>query len=105
MKFPVRIYGEVDGFIPEKLEELQKKDMFPFQVTNGRIEVEHEGKPLDIESSLDIIVQALQENGSGYVDYIDHEEWVVWRYQLRPGDWQYTKVNPDHALEGYGHLK
>ena len=105
MKFAVRIYGEVEGFTPEKLEELQKTDLYPFEVRDGRVEVEHEGEPMDIEPKVEAIATALGEKGSGYVDYIDNDEWVVWRYQLSPGHWQCTEVNPDHALEGYGHLK
>ncbi len=105
MKFPARIFGEIHGFDPAGLKELQQKDLGPFEFKNDRLVVEHEGPPLDIESYLDEIAAALDEHGRGYVDYVDHDQWRVYRYQLKPGSWTCTTVNPDHALEGYHHLQ
>ncbi len=105
MKFPMRIYGEVQGFEEHRLQELQKRDLSPFELRDGRLEVDYEGPPMEIEMLLDDIAASLGENGQGHVDVLDHDEWEVRRYQLSPGTWDCTRVNPDHSLEGYLHLK
>jgi len=105
VKFPMRIFGEVRGFVPAKLKELQQKDLFPFELRNGSLQVDYEGPFVDLEPLLDEIVAALDNHGKGHVDCLDHEEWEVRRYQLGPGSWKCTRINPDHALEGYHHLQ
>ncbi len=105
MKFPLRIFGEVRGIGPDKLSTLHGRlnaDVF-FPLGNGGLEVEYEGPYLDIEPDLDEIVAALADGGQGYVDSIDHENWMLRRYSLQPGSWTCKEVNPDGALERYHH--
>ncbi|WP_051434645.1 hypothetical protein [Desulfonatronum lacustre] len=105
MKFPLRIFGEVRGIVPDKLSPLHGRlnaDVF-FPLGNDGLEVEYEGPYLDIEPDLDEIVAALADGGQGHVDCIDHENWMLRRYSLEPGSWTCKEVNPDGALERYHH--
>ncbi|WP_052813110.1 hypothetical protein [Desulfonatronum thioautotrophicum] len=104
MKFPLRIFGEVEGLDPDKLDELRvllnPEIFFP---RNGGLDVEYEGPYLDIEPDLDELVAALADGGQGHVDCIDHENWELRRYSLQPDSWTCKKINPDGALERYHH--
>lgn len=105
MKFPLRIFGEVKGIDPTHLTELTGRlnaEIFS-PSEGGGLDVEYEGPYLDIEPDLDELVAALANDGHGHVDYIDHENWAVLRYDLHPGSWTCKKVNPDGALERYHH--
>ncbi|GAB6058796.1 hypothetical protein [Desulfonatronum parangueonense] len=105
MKFPMRIYGHFQGFDQEKQKSLQREldpDVFVWH-GNDRLEVEYEGKYLDMEPDLDLIASALAEHGQGHVDSIDHESWIVSRYQIRPGSWTCKQVDPDGTMEKYHH--
>ncbi len=103
MKFPLRIFGEVSGIDPNRLIGVTGRlnaEVFSPSGGDG-LEVEYEGPYLDIEPDLDEIVAALADGGQGYVDSIDHENWMLRRYSLQPGSWTCKEVNPDGALERY----
>ncbi|WP_150112112.1 hypothetical protein [Desulfonatronovibrio hydrogenovorans] len=97
----MRIYGEIKGLDPERISFLQRIDLDPFELNGLNLEVEHEGRFLDIEPLLDEIVACMAENGQGYVDCIDHDHWIVLRYDLKPGKWTCKRINPDISLEKY----
>ena len=105
MKFPMRIYGSIHGFDREKQKYLQREldpEVFVWH-GNDRLEVEYEGKYLDLEPDLDRIASALAGHGQGHVDCIDHESWNVYRYLILPGSWTCKQVDPDGAMEKYHH--
>jgi hypothetical protein len=101
MKYPLRIFGEVKGLDPDRLAGLDQGRLSPFEEREDRLEVEYEGPYLDIEPVLDRIASALGERGKGWVDYLDRDEWVMLRYELKPGTWSCTRINPNNALERY----
>ncbi len=101
MKFPMRIFGEVKGLDPEKIDSLSRKNLSPFEFRDNFLEIEYEGPYIDIEPLLDDVVQALEEQGYGHVDCIDHENWEVLRYQISRGSWSCKRINPDNVLEAY----
>lgn len=101
MKYPLRIFGEISGLESGKLADLEDSDLYPFEASQGRLEVEYEGPHLDIEPVLDLIVSALGEGGKGWVDCLDLDDWVILRYELKPGSWSCQRINPNHVLERY----
>lgn len=103
MKFAMRIFGEIHGFDREK-QKILRGDLNPEAFIwhgDNRLEVEYEGKYHDVEPDLDLIASALAEHGQGHVDCIDHDSWVVSRYQIRPGSWTCKHIDPDGVLEKY----
>ncbi|TVQ98574.1 MAG: hypothetical protein EA399_10180 [Desulfovibrionales bacterium] len=105
MKFSLRIFGRISGIDPNRLSQIQHQlnpQIFtPHQ--NNALDVEYEGKYLDLEPELDLVVDVLSPNGHGYIDAIDHENWTLRRYSLQPGSWTCKEVDPDGALERYHH--
>lgn len=101
MKFPMRIFGEINGLDPETLDLLRTKHVAPFEVMGHRLEVEYEGPCLDIEPVLNEIASVLCGKGRGYVDCLDHENWEVQRYKIENGAWTCKRINPDDSLEVY----
>lgn len=99
MKFPLRIFGEIHGLDSEKIDSLHSLPENVFQIRKDRLEIEYEGYWLDIEHDLDAIVSALAENGHGHVDCLDHDNWEVLRYQLKPGAWTCKRVSANNILE------
>lgn len=97
----MRIFGEIKGLDQERIDSLSKKDLLPFELKDKHLEIEYEGPCIDIEPLLDKIVKALDENGHGHVDCIDHENWEVSRYGISQGSWSCKKINPDNVLEAY----
>ena len=105
MKFPLRIFGHIQGIIPNRLPQLLHQ-LNPEVFTphkNNALDVEYEGRYLDVEPELDIVVEALAPDGEGHVDAIDHENWTLRRYTLQSGSWTCREVDPDGALERYHH--
>lgn len=101
MRYPLRIYGQVRGLAPERLEELSSQELDPFQLVDGQLEADYLGSYLDIEPLLQKIAGALGPEGRGQVDYLDYQDWELIRYQLEPGSWTYKLIDPDLALEKY----
>ncbi len=99
MKFPLRIYGEIHGIDPAKRDSILTVNQGVFQLLEDRIEVEYEGFWLEIEHDLDVLVAALAEHGNGHVDYLDHDNWEIRRYQLQPGKWTCKRIDPNNVLE------
>jgi hypothetical protein len=99
MKFSLRIYGEIHGIDPTKRDVLSSVNESVFHVRQDQIEVEHEGFWLDIEHDLDAVVAALGDDGHGYVDYLDHDNWEIRRYHLQPGKWTCKRIDPNNVLE------
>lgn len=99
MKFPLRIYGEIRGLDPGRTASLSRLSGNVFHARGDTIEVEYEGPFLDIEHDLDAIVSALSEGGEGHVDCLDHDNWQVLRYRLKPGGWICKRVEVDSVLE------
>jgi hypothetical protein len=103
MKFPLRIFGAVQGLDVNKLDKILPSLGLPGFTRNGpdALDLEYEGPYQDIEPDLDILVAALTPRGQGHVDCIDHQDWEVRRYELHPGSWTRKRINPDGALESF----
>lgn len=97
---PYRIYGRIRGLAPEAARELAA--IAPFDTARagaGGIEIEHEGRYVDVEEFLARAVALLSEGGDGDVDVIDEEAWTITRYALRPGDFQAVSHGLDDVLD------
>jgi len=95
-----RIYGRIRGLSPEAAGKLAAEA--PFETARavaGGIEIEHEGRYVDVEEFLARAVSLLPEGGDGDVDVIDHEAWTITRYALRPGDLQAVSHGLDDVLD------
>ncbi len=99
MKFPLRIYGEIRGMDPARHDSIHAVNQEVFHLLEDRIEVEYEGSWLEIDHDLDVLVAALAEHGNGHVDYLDHDNWEIRRYQLQPGTWTCKRIDPNNVLE------
>ncbi len=96
----VRTYGDIMGISPEAYEKLKPHIPFPqVKYANGKLSVDHEGVYIDVEPFIEKVVELMDENGWGGVDFIDHVEWEVTRYVLRKGSVRIKKVKPDNVLE------
>ena len=95
------IYGQIKGLDPIRLQSLLQENIFPFKPAGDSLEVDYEGHYIDIEPLLDLVVRAMDKNGRGHVDCINHQDWEVLRYRIENGAWSCKKINPDNPLEAY----
>lgn len=102
MRDDVRAYGDVKGLSPEAFEKI--KDSIPFEQVhyeNRMLRVDHEGKFIDVESFVEDICELMDDDGWGAIDYIDHVEWEVTRYQLGKGGFTTKRFKPDNVLDAH----
>lgn len=98
----VRVYGDFHRISPEIYEQL--KDSMPFdqvEYDGDVLRVDHEGVYLMIDDFIETIRDLLPENGYGHVEYIDHLDWVVTRYTIKPGSIEEKKVPVDNVLDAH----
>ncbi|WP_027179161.1 hypothetical protein [Maridesulfovibrio bastinii] len=96
----VRVYGDVSGFSAEDFEEIRHS--LPFEkivYEDGVLSVDYEGHYIDIDDFLDEIKNRLDSKGWAKVDYIDHVEWKLTRYEMIDGKFTERVVNVDAVLE------
>lgn len=96
----VRIYGRIRGLAPDVARELAA--LAPFDTATAGpdgIEIEHEGRHVDVEEFLARAVAALGEGGDGDVDVIDEEAWTITRYALRRGAFEAVSHGLDDVLD------
>ncbi|WP_022660730.1 hypothetical protein [Paucidesulfovibrio longus] len=89
MRDDVRSYGDITGISPENYEKI--KDSIPYpqvRYADGKLHLDHEGKYIDVEGFLDELVQLMDEDGWGEVDFLDHLGQEMVRYRLRRGGWK-----------------
>lgn len=96
----VRAYGDIHGLSPEAFEALRPLIPFPQVKYVGRVlSVDHEGIYIDVEPFIEKVIELMDEDGWGGIDFIDHVEWEVTRYVLKKGSVMVRKVNPDNVLD------
>lgn len=104
MKDDVRVYGDFHRISPEIFEQL--KDCCPFdqvEYDGDVLRVDHEGCYLMIDDFIEKVRDLLPENGYGHVEYIDHMDWVVTRYTIKPGKIEEKTIMIDNVLDAYMH--
>jgi hypothetical protein len=95
-----RIYGRIRGLSPDVAVKLAAEA--PFETARaeaGGIEIEHEGRFVDVEEFLARAVSLLPEGGDGDVDVIDEEAWTITRYALRPRGFEAVSHGLDDILD------
>lgn len=96
----VRVYGDVSGLSPDDFEEIRHE--LPFEkivYQNGVLNVDYEGHYIDIDDFLEEITKRLGKEGWAKVDYIDHIDWKLTRYEISNGKCSAHEVNVDAVLE------
>lgn len=95
-----RIYGRIRGLLQDAAARLAAEA--PFEVARAGaegLEIEHEGRYVDVEEFLARAVMLLGEGGDGDVDVIDNEAWTITRYALRPGAFEAVSHGLDDVLD------
>jgi len=98
----VRVYGDFHRITPEIYEKL--KDSIPFdqvEYDGDVLRVDHEGVYLMIDDFIEMVRDLLPENGYGHVEYIDHLDWVVTRYSIKPGKIEEKRIAVDNVLDAH----
>ncbi|WP_419785154.1 hypothetical protein [Pseudodesulfovibrio sp.] len=98
----VRVYGDFHRVSPELFEKI--RDAIPFEQIdyNGDVlRLDHEGPYLMVEDFMELMAELLPENGYGSVEFIDHVEWEVIRYTIRPGKVEEKHVKVDNVLDAH----
>jgi hypothetical protein len=102
MKDDVRVYGDFHRITPDIFEKL--KDHIPFEQVEydgDVLRVDHEGVYLMIDDFIEMVRDLLPENGYGHVEYIDHLDWIVTRYTIKPGKIEEKIVLIDNVLDAH----
>ncbi|MEF2145293.1 MAG: hypothetical protein V3573_07605 [Desulfovibrionaceae bacterium] len=98
MRDDVRAYGDIHGLSPEAFEQIKHSIPFPqVRYENRALHVDHEGTYIDVEGFLETVVQLLDEDGWGEVDYLDHLGQELIRYRLRKGGYD-SETRPFSAI-------
>jgi len=98
----VRVYGDFHRITPEIFEKI--RDAIPFdqvEYDGDVLRVDHEGPFLIIDDFIETIRDLLPENGYGHIEYIDHVEWEVTRYTIRPGEIEEKTIKVDNVLDAH----
>jgi hypothetical protein len=98
----VRIYGDFHRISPEIYEQL--KDSIPFdqiEYDGDVLRVDHEGEYILIDDFIEKVRDLLPENGYGHMEYIDHLDWVVTRYTIKPGKIEEKRIPVDNVLDAH----
>ena len=96
----VRVYGDVHGLSEKDFDELKCKIPFNKIVyKNEVLNVDYEGHFIDIEDFLKELQKRLPKTGWAKVDFIDHIDWKLTRYEIIDGKFSFREVNVDAVLE------
>ena len=96
----VRTYGDIHGLSEENYERIRPSIPYDqIKYEKRGLHVDYEGHYIDVESFLDEVVKLLDEDGWGKVDFIDHVEWKMTRYILRPGEYDTHHIRVDNVLD------
>lgn len=96
----VRVYGDVHGLSEQDFNELKLELPFNKVVYKENVlNVDYEGHYIDIDDFLEEMVKRLPANGWAKVDFIDHVEWQLIRYEIENGKLTSRIVNVDAVLE------
>lgn len=102
MRDDVRVYGDFHGITPEIFEQLKEDIPFEQVEYDGvMLRVDHEGKFLDVDDFLELVVKLLPQGAWGALDYIDHVEWEVTRYTIRDGKIDSKTIPADNVLDAH----
>ena len=86
MRDDVRSYGDFYRLPPEAFARIRDAIPYPqVDYRDGVLRVDHEGKFIDIDDFLKEIAGLLEPGGWGKVDFIDHLDQKLTRYDIRDG--------------------
>ncbi|WP_432735532.1 hypothetical protein [Maridesulfovibrio sp. FT414] len=96
----VRVYGDVHGLSEQDFRDIELKLPFEKIVYKDKVlNVDYEGHYIDIEDFLEELVKRLPPEGWAKVDFIDHVEWALTRYEINDNKLTERLVNVDAVLE------
>jgi len=98
----VRVYADIHRVSPEMFEQL--KGSMPFEdieYDGDVLRCDHEGVYLMIDDFIEKVRDLLPEKGYGHVEYIDHLDWVVTRYTIKPGKIDEKRIPVDNVLDAH----
>lgn len=99
MRDDIRAYGDFHGVSEADFEAIRDEIPFPqVDYANGVLRVDHEGKFIWIEDFLERMAGLLGESGWGGVDWIDHLDKTLTRYDIRGGKITSRTIDFDQAL-------
>ena len=99
MRDDVRTYGDFHGLSQEDFDSVRDEIPYP-QVSfkDGVLKVDHEGKFIWIDDFLERMAELLADKGWGGVDFIDHLDKKITRYDIRAGKITQKTIDFDQAL-------
>ena len=98
----VRVYGDFHRVNKEMYDQLMGICPFDQVEYDGDVlRVDHEGVYLMVDDFMEMVRDLLPENGYGHVEFIDHLDWVVTRYTIKPGKIEEKKVPVDNVLDAH----
>ncbi len=96
----VRVYGDVHGLSEKDFEDLKLELPFEKIVYKDKVlNVDYEGHYIDIDDFLEEMVKRLPPEGWAKVDFIDHVDWKLTRYEIENNKMTSHDVNVDAVLE------
>ncbi len=99
MRDDIRTYGDFHGLSQEDFEAIRDEIPYPqVEFKDGVLKVDHEGKFIWIDDFLDRMVELLGDKGWGGVDFIDHLDKKLTRYDIRGGKMTKKTIDFDQAL-------
>ena len=100
MRDDVRTYCDIQGLSKEGYEKV--KDYIPFdQVVYEEpiLRCDYEGIFIDVEDFLDRIIEVMDDDGWGKLDFIDHLEFKMTRYTIKKGSYEEKVMDRDSVLD------
>ena len=99
MRDDVRAYGDFHGISEEQFRSIEDQIPFPqVDYKGGVLRVDHEGKYILIDDFLETMAEMLGDKGWGGVDFIDHLDKTLTRYDIRGGRITHKTIDFDQAL-------
>ncbi|XPV75424.1 MAG: hypothetical protein ACNI27_12375 [Desulfovibrio sp.] len=100
MRDDVRSYCDIQGLSKKGYEAI--KDYIPFdqvEYNEPILKCDYEGIFIDIEDFLDRIIHLIDDNGWGKLDFIDHLEFTITRYDIKKGSYESREMKRDNILD------
>lgn len=99
MRDDIRAYGDFHGLSQADYEAIRDEIPFPqVEYRDGVLKVDHEGKFIWIDDFLERVAGLLGDKGWGGVDFIDHLDKKLTRYDIRNGKISSKTIDFDQAL-------
>lgn len=98
----VRVYGDFHRINQEAYDQLMTICPFDQVEYDGDVlRVDHEGHYLMIDDFIEMVKDLLPEKGYGHVEFIDHLDWEVTRYTIKPGLIESKIIKVNNVLDAH----